>query len=148
MKRHVIQFFLSVALAFTVLTANINQPVAAQAPAVTTLQNAASTTANGSTLDVKGPAANPVNAMGAVGVGITNGGGTFTVTFETLVSGSTWVAVMATNLTTDTRATTTSTAGQYTILLGGAVQFRARVSACSGCSVTVAGRFIPGMVAN
>lgn len=121
--------------------------VIAQSPNITPMHTAATATGNGTALVVNGPAGNPANTIGAAGVQIANSTGTFTITFETLTSGSTWTAVMATNMTDDVRATTATAAGQYTILLGGAVQLRARISACSGCSVTVVGRLIPGLVA-
>lgn len=119
----------------------------AQVPTVKTMHTAATATGNGTPLLVDGPAGNPANTLGAAGVQVANASGTFEVTFEVLTSGSTWTAVMATNLTDDVRATTTTAAGQYTILLGGAVQLRARISACSSCSVTVTGRLVPGLVA-
>lgn len=121
--------------------------VIAQSPNITSMHTAATATGNGTALVVNGPAGNPANTIGAAGVQIANSAGTFTITFETLTSGSTWTAVMATNMTDDVRDTTATAAGQYTILLGGAVQLRARISACSGCSVTVVGRLIPGLVA-
>lgn len=121
--------------------------VIAQSPNITSMHTAATATGNGTALVVNGPAGNPANTIGAAGVQIANSAGTFTITFETLTSGSTWTAVMATNMTNDVRDTTATAAGQYTILLGGAVQLRARISACSGCSVTVVGRLIPGLVA-
>lgn len=121
--------------------------VIAQSPNITSMHTAATATGNGTALVVNGPAGNPANTIGAAGVQIANSAGTFTITFETLTSGSTWTAVMATNMTDDVRDTTATAAGQYTILLGGAVQLRARISACSSCSVTVVGRLIPGLVA-
>ena len=121
--------------------------VIAQSPNITSMHTAATATGNGTALVVNGPAGNPANTIGAAGVQIANSAGTFTITFETLTSGSTWTAVMATNMTDDVRATTATAAGQYTILLGGAVQLRARISACSSCSVTVVGRLVPGLVA-
>lgn len=119
----------------------------AQSPTITSMHTAATATGNGTALIVSGAAGNPANAIGAAGIQIANSAGTFTITFETLTSGSTWTAVMATNMTDDVRATTATAAGQYTVLLGGAVQLRARISACSGCNVTVVGRLVPGLVA-
>lgn len=110
---------------------------------VVTMQNAATATGNGTAINT---ASLTTNAMfGAVGFQVT---GTFsaTITFEVTFDGSTWVSVMATNLTDDTRATTATAAGAYSVLLNGALQCRARISAYTSGSVTVKGRLIPGLV--
>lgn len=110
---------------------------------VVTMQNAATATGNGTAIKT---ASQTTNAMfGAVGFQIT---GTFsaTVTFEVTFDGSTWVEVMATNLSDDTRATTATAAGAYSVLLNGALQCRARISAYTSGSITVKGRLIPGLV--
>lgn len=110
---------------------------------VVTMQNAATSVGNGTAIKT---ASQTTNAMfGAVGFQVT---GTFsaTITFEVTFDGSTWVEVMATNLSDDTRATTATAAGAYSVLLNGALQCRARISAYTSGSVTVKGRLIPGLV--
>jgi len=104
---------------------------------VTTLQNAATATGNGTTM--------PSSAMGAVSVQIT---GTFsaTVTFEGTMDGSTWVALMATNANDDARATTATAAGVYSVVLNGCTSFRARISSYSSGTVTVKARLGNGVI--
>ena len=146
MKRTLFKLTLGLLLAWS-LVATIRLPVAAQqTPTVTTMQNAVTATGNGTPLYVTGPAANPANVIGAAGIQVI---GTFsgTVTFESTTDGSHWVEVLATNLSDNTQATTTTAAGQFTILLGSAVQVRARVSAYASGSITVVGRLVPGLVA-
>lgn len=109
----------------------------------TTMQNAA--TANGNGVAIV-PSDMTTNAMfGAVGIQIT---GTFsaTVNFEVTFDGTNWVPVMGTKLSDDSRATSTTATGAYSILLNGALQARARISGYSSGSVTVVGRLIPGLI--
>ena len=92
------------------------------------LHTAASATARGNLV--------PCGGVGAVGVQVANTGGTFTITFEATVDGTTWVAVPGVNKATGVTATTTSATGIYIVDIGGCAQFSARISAASGCSVT------------
>lgn len=104
---------------------------------VTTLQNAATATGNGTALDT--------TPMAAVSVQIT---GTFvgTVTFEGTLDGSNWIALEATNANDDSRATTATAPGIYSVVLHGSVRFRARVSAYTSGDITVKARLQPGMI--
>ena len=115
-------------------------------PSVMTMQDAATATGNGTALVVGVSAANPGANLGAVGVQIV---GTFsaTITFEATTDGTNWTSIMATELADDSRATTATAAGHYTILYGSAVRIRARISSYSSGSVTVKARLIPGLTA-
>ena len=134
---------LGIALLFVALLADIR---AQTTPSVVTMQSAATATGNGTAIVIGTSAAAPGANLGAVGIQIT---GTFsaTVTFEATTDGSNWTAVMATNLNDDSRATTATAAGHYTILYGSAIRVRARISSYSSGSVTITGRLIPGLTA-
>lgn len=93
-----------------------------------TLHTSATATADGTFVLCHG--------AGAVGVYIANSGGTFTIAFETTVDNTNWVACEALKKSDNTRVTTTSATGWYVANVGGANQFRARISAASGCSLT------------
>lgn len=111
---------------------------------ITHMQIAAAATGNGTAIDT-GNASNAL--LGAVGVQIT---GTFvgTVTFEVNFDRvtPTWKAVMATNATDDVRATTATAPGVYSILLNGAQQCRARISAYTSGTITIDGRLTGGVI--
>lgn len=115
-------------------------------PSVVTMQNAATATGNGTAIIIGVSAAAPGANLGAVGIQIT---GTFsaTITFEATTDGTNWSSVMATELADDSRATTATAAGHYTILYGSAVYVRARISSYSSGTITVKGRLIPGLTA-
>ncbi len=66
-----------------------------------------------------------------------SGSGTWTITWEVTENDVDWVGVLAANITTLATSLTTSTTGIYDIPIAGISQFRARVSAYSGGSVTV-----------
>lgn len=68
--------------------------------------------------------------------------GTFTgtVTFEATINGSTWVAILVTNLTTGATATNTAAAGIFRASCAGLAEIRARISAYTNGSITVHGR--------
>jgi hypothetical protein len=115
-------------------------------PSVITMQDAATATGNGTSLVVGVSSAAPGANLGAVGVQIV---GTFsaTITFEATTDGTNWTSIMATELADDSRATTATAAGHYTILYGSAIRIRARISAYTSGTVTVKARLIPGLTA-
>jgi hypothetical protein len=115
-------------------------------PSVITMQDAATATGNGTSLIVGVSSAAPGANLGAVGVQII---GTFsaTITFEATTDGTNWTSIMATELADDSRATTATAAGHYTILYGSAIRIRARISAYTSGTVTVKARLIPGLTA-
>lgn len=108
---------------------------AADLAATTTLQNAATATGNGTTLDVKG--------YGAAILQVT---GTFsaTITFEATLDGTNWVAVEATSLNDGSKSTTATSTGLFVVPTPGVETLRARISAYTSGSVTVVGRGFPG----
>lgn len=122
-------------LGFWLTPAALAQNLAAQQ--VQTLQSAATATGNGTALDVR--------TASAISAQIT---GTFvgTVTWEGTVDGTNWIALQATNANDDSRATTATAPGIYSIVLHGCVQFRARISAYTSGSITVKGRLGQGMI--
>lgn len=98
---------------------------------VTTLQNAATATGNGTALQVAG--------YRQVLFQRTDGA-TATVTWEGTVDGATWVAVAVADLNSTTRARATTATGAGLFLLddsAGLQAVRARVSAYTSGSVTV-----------
>lgn len=122
-------------------------PVRAQ-PQVITMQNAATATGNGTAIVVSTSSSTSGSNHGAIGVQIIEVvSGTWEITFEKTSDGTNWTAVMATNEADDTRATTATAAGHYTVVIGSAVQFRARISSYSSGTITVKGRLTQGGVA-
>jgi hypothetical protein len=93
-----------------------------------TLQNAAAATGNGTVMNVDG--------FKAVYVQIT---GTFvgTVTFETSLDGTNWVATGGAAVATGTLASAPTAPGAWTITTNGVNLFRARVSAYTSGNITV-----------
>ena len=91
------------------------------------LQDAAAATGNGAALNVAGSA--------RLGVQVS---GTFvaTVTFETLIDGTNWVATAVNPVGGGAAVTTATAPGLFTVSIGGLAQFRARVTWTSG-AVTV-----------
>lgn len=66
---------------------------------------------------------------------------TGTLTFEGTADGTTWVAVLASNLTTGAQATTTTANGLFSITNGGVIRVRARATAAvTGTAVVRAAR--------
>jgi hypothetical protein len=104
------------------------------------LQNAATATGNGAWLPVR-QSSTPNGAVAQVT-------GTFsaTITWEATINGTDWVAVLGTNLSTGTQASTATAAGIYTFSIPRAEHFRARISAYSSGSVTVEASAAPGFV--
>ena len=93
-----------------------------------TLYSAAAATENGAVLSCEG--------VGAIGVQLVNGSGTFTVTFRVSNDNSNWVDVPAFNMNTGVAATTATASGMYVVSVGGAKHFKAEITAASGCSLT------------
>jgi hypothetical protein len=98
--------------------------------AATTMQNAVSATANGTTLDVAGYTTATIEVTGTFSA---------TVTFEASNDDSVWYAIVATKVGNNTIATTTTTTGLYRLSVGGIKSIRARVTWTSGTSVTAKG---------
>lgn len=98
--------------------------------AQTTMQNAVSATANGTTLDVAGYSIAVVEIIGTF-VAI--------VAFEISQDDSTWYAVNATAIGQDSLATTATAAGLYRVSVGGFKSLRSRVTWTSGTSITCKG---------
>lgn len=96
-----------------------------------TLQNAAAATGNGAVMNVDG--------FRAVYVQIT---GTFvgTVTFETSLDGTNWVATGLAAVGTGTVATAPTAPGAWWLTPNGVNLFRARVSAWTSGTITVLAR--------
>lgn len=98
------------------------------------MHTAAGATADGEALYAK---------EGGLNVAAIQLSGTFsaTVTFEGTVDGTNWVAILATNMTSGTAATTATAAGIYQIAnIGGLIKIRARISAYTSGAVTAFGR--------
>lgn len=104
---------------------------------VQTLQDAATAIGNGTAIESRGASAVSVQVTGTF-VG--------TVTFQGTIDGANWIALEATNANDDSRATTATAPGIYSIVLHGCVQFRARISAYTSGSITVKGRLGQGMI--
>lgn len=104
---------------------------------VTTLQNAATATGNGVVLNTTPASAVSVQVSGTFSA---------TITFEGSINGTDWTALQATNANTDSRSTTATAPGIYSVLLNGAVSFRARVSAYTSGAVTVKARMGYGQI--
>lgn len=64
---------------------------------------------------------------------------TATITVESTLDGTNWVATMADNQATDARATTITASGIYRVSTGSATKLRARISSYSSGTVTVTG---------
>lgn len=95
-----------------------------------TLQSAAVAVGNGTTLTTE--------RWNAARVRVTIAA-TATVTFEVQTDNTNWDAVIATNVTTDVRATTATATGTYIVVTNGA-PLRARISAWTSGAVTVTAR--------
>lgn len=93
-----------------------------------TLQNAASATGNGTSINLSG--------MGTMNVAIT---GTFvgTITFEAQDASGSWSSVMLQAMGTTTLTSSTSTTGVWRAPIGGYSAFRARISAYTSGAITV-----------
>lgn len=99
-----------------------------------TMHEAAGATANGNALYAK---------EGGLNSAAIQLSGTFsaTVTFEATVDGINWVAILATNMTSGSAATTATAAGIYQIAnIGGLLKIRARISAYTSGALDVFGR--------
>lgn len=107
----------------------------ASVPNTATLQSAASTAGNGTSLVTNGMAA------AVLTVAIT---GTATVNFEGTEDGSTWVALNAVQLGTNNIVQTTTASGDFEVSCAGLQDVRARISGVTGTpSVTVTGHAVP-----
>lgn len=62
-----------------------------------------------------------------------------TITFEATIDGTNWVAVLATNLTSGSAATTATADGIYRVTVLGLLELRARVSTYSAGTIQVIG---------
>lgn len=102
----------------------------------TNLQNAATTTVNGTPLDV--------SQMAGLGLFVTITGGTATITWEySNDGGTTWVALPVTDATLGTQVlTSTATSNLWVTTAGRILLVRARISAISGATVTVKGHAV------
>lgn len=98
--------------------------------AATTMQNAVSATANGTSLDVDGYASAILEVTGTFSA---------TVTFEGSEDDSVWYSLNAHKIGTDTIAATATTTGLYRVNCAGLKSIRARVTWTSGTSITVKG---------
>lgn len=100
---------------------------------LTTMQDGATGTGNGTSLSVTG--------FGGAAIQLS---GTFvaTVTFEGTANGSDWVSLPAQNVATGAVATTASSAGVYVVSTLGLSDVRARISAYTSGNVTAKGRAI------
>ena len=95
-----------------------------------TFQSAVVTNTNGTAMTVKG-----FPTIGLQVTGIT----TATITWEGTIDGSNWVAVLATNFTSGSAATTTTADGVFYANIKGLDQFRSVVSGWSSGTITVSG---------
>ena len=95
---------------------------------ITTLQNAVSSTGNGSSADVSNMATAVFDIQG-----------TFiaTITFEGTIDDSIWYPIYATQIGGNIISSTTTTTGLYTSVVSGLKSVRAKVTWISGTSVTV-----------
>ena len=101
---------------------------------LTTLQDAASATADGASLNVTGRSFALFQVTGTF---------TATITWEGSLDGANWIGVPAADLNSTTRAkaATASAAGLFLIdSIGGLALLRARVTWTSGTSVTIIAR--------
>lgn len=111
---------------------------AATIPAATTMQNAATASGNGTSLPATGFAGAIINIVSSVAMS----GGT-TVNFEASVDDTTWVAINAHKIGTQSLATTTTSDGDYRVSTAGYKSIRARISAYSAGTVTIKGYASP-----
>lgn len=112
---------------------------AATPPASTTMQNAVSGNADGTSLPVTGYAVAILNVTASVAMS----GGT-TINFEASVDDTTWVAITGTQIgVTGSLATTTTTTGDYRLSVAGYKSVRARISAYSAGTITIKGYASP-----
>lgn len=121
MKRILLSLFL--ALVIPVFT-SAQQDSAGQS---VLLQNAATTNANGTTISTARWNGLSIKVIIA---------STATVNFERQTDGTNWDAFLVTNTADDARVSTTTATGAFIAHTGGA-PVRARISGCSGCTVTV-----------
>ena len=115
-------------------TQTINNDVVA-----VTMQNAATATGNGSTLNTTN------QAMAVLDVQGTFSG---TITVEGTIDGTNYFAVKTTDMSSDTRVSTITAAGQFSLRVSGYQNFRARISAYTSGSITVYGRAVAGGVSH
>ena len=95
-----------------------------------TFHDAVVANGNGTSFDCEG--------YSVYGVQIT-GLGTATITFETTVDDTNWVATTTTNINTAVSATTTTTNGIYLVSVAGTSKVRCRISGYSAGTITVKG---------
>lgn len=98
-------------------------------------QSAAVATGNGTAADCTPVSDGPYYSATVQVKGIT----TATITWEGTVDGTNWVAVLATNLTAGTDATTATADGIYRLTVLGFKQVRARISAYTSGTIAVTG---------
>lgn len=120
----------------------VTQPVsqkAATIPASTTMQNGATASANGTSLNVQGYVAAVLNVVSSVAMS----GGT-TINFEISVDDTTWVTIAGHQIGVNgSLATTTTTDGDFRFSTAGYKSLRARISAYSAGTITVIGFVSP-----
>lgn len=100
-----------------------------------TMQSAAVATGNGTAIETTGVDTGGCTTLAMQITGIT----TATVTFEATIDGTNWVAVLATNITSGSAATTATANGIYRMDCSALVSVRARISAWTSGAVTVTG---------
>jgi hypothetical protein len=116
---------------------SVNANPVAVAPVLTTLQNAAVATGNGTVLSVAGHATAILNVTTSVAAS----GGT-TLNFEASVDGTTFVSILGNLVGTNTLAVSGLNAamvGDWEFNVAGYTQLRARISAYSAGTITVKG---------
>jgi hypothetical protein len=102
----------------------------------TVMQSAAAATGDGTAMQLRQPGSGQGTTATFQITGISGD----TITWEATLNGSTWVAVMVKNLTTNTEATTATANGLYRFVCHGLEKVRARISTYSAGTITVLGR--------
>lgn len=99
------------------------------------MQNAATATGNGTSIECTGGTRGAMTVLTMQITGISGD----TLTFEATIDGSNWVAVQATNLNSGSAATTATANGLYRLTVLGLLSVRARISTYSAGTITVTG---------
>lgn len=99
------------------------------------MQNAATTTGNGTAIEVTDGSGGALITLAMQITGIT----TATVTFQATIDGSNWVAVLVTKLADGSDSTTATADGLYRLTCHGLRQVRAQISAYTSGTITVTG---------
>lgn len=99
------------------------------------LQDGATATGNGEAVEVAAPSRGTPVVLALQVEGISGD----TITFEGTIDGTTWYAILFTDLTTGTEATTATADGIYRAVVLGLAWVRARVSTYSAGTIDVTG---------